>query len=48
MQAVTRNELESFLKYVIARPKKYAGNKWKISELFATWATSGTPVVVEH
>jgi len=48
MQAVKRNELELFLKYVIARPKNYAGNTWKISETFATWIAGGTPTVVEN
>jgi hypothetical protein len=46
MQAATRAELEQFLNYIIARPKKYAGNTWKISEIFATWMVSETPVVV--
>jgi hypothetical protein len=48
MQAVTRNELELFLKYMIARPKNYAGNSWKISEIFATWMDGATPTVVEN
>ena len=48
MQAVTRNELELFLKYIIARPKNYAGNSWKISEIFATWMDGATPTVVEN
>ena len=48
MQAVKRNELEMFLKYVIARPKNYAGKNWKISEVFATWMAEGTPKVVEN
>jgi hypothetical protein len=43
-----RNELELFLKYIIARPKNYAGNTWKISETFATWVAGGTPTVVEN
>jgi len=46
MKLVTRSELESFLKYVAARPKKYAGNDWKISETYATWMSAGTPTVV--
>jgi hypothetical protein len=48
MQIVKRNELELFLKYIIARPKNYAGNTWKISETFATWMVGGTPTVVEE
>lgn len=47
MQAVKRSELESFLKYVKARPKNYAGNSWKISEVFATWMNGATPTVIE-
>ncbi len=47
MQAVKRTELELFLKYINARPKNYAGNTWKITEIFATWMNSATPTVVE-
>jgi hypothetical protein len=43
-----QNELELFLKYIMARPKNYAGNNWKISEIFATWIVGGTPTVVEN
>jgi len=48
MQAVKRSELELFLKYIQARPKNYAGNTWKISEIFATWMAGGTPTVIEN
>ncbi len=48
MQAVKRSELELFLKYMIARPENYAGNSWKISEIFATWMAEGTPTVIEN
>jgi hypothetical protein len=48
MQAVKRSELELFLKYMQARPKNYAGNTWKISEIFATWMAGGTPTVIEN
>jgi len=48
MQAVKRTELESFLRYITARPKNYAGNSWKISEIFATWMNGATPTVVEN
>ncbi|MBL0129874.1 MAG: hypothetical protein IPP43_01080 [Chitinophagaceae bacterium] len=34
-----------FLDYVLARPRLYAGRKWKISEIFATWLSEGAPVV---
>jgi hypothetical protein len=48
MQSATRTELEQFLNYIIARPTKYAGHSWKISEIFATWMVSETPRVVEN
>lgn len=48
MQAVTGKDVTDFIKYIIARPKKYAGNTWKFSEIFATWITSGTPTVIEN
>jgi hypothetical protein len=46
MQAVTRSQLIDFLTYVKARPTKYAGHSWKVSETFATWMVSGTPRVL--
>jgi hypothetical protein len=48
MQAVTMTDFEKFLKYVTVRPKKYASNVWKISEVFATWMISSAPVVAEE
>ena len=48
MQEIKKNELEEFLKYIFARPNKYAGNVWKISEVFATWMINGTPKVKEE
>jgi len=47
MQAITKKDVEKFLKYAIARPRMYAGNVWKVSELFATWMVSKTPEVIE-
>jgi hypothetical protein len=47
MQVITKKDVEKFLKYAAARPAKYAGNVWKVSELFATWMVSKTPEVVE-
>ncbi len=47
MQVATRTELEQFLNYIIARPTKYAGHSWKVSEIFATWMVSETPRVIE-
>lgn len=46
MESVQRSDLEAFLKYLVARPKNYAGNKWKISEVFATWMSEGAPTVI--
>ena len=40
--------LTDFLDYIIARPALYAGRSWKISEIFATWLTSGAPTVVKE
>ncbi|GAB2815780.1 hypothetical protein [Ferruginibacter profundus] len=48
MQTVTNNNVKDFLDYVAARPQKYAGNTWKISETFATWMVSKTPTVVRE
>lgn len=47
MQTITAENVKDFLGYVIVRPNKYAGNTWKISETFATWATAGTPRVIK-
>ena len=47
MQAVTVPEVENFLKYIAARPAKYAGNTWKFSEIMATWMDAGAPTVIE-
>ncbi len=38
-------DLQEFLSYILARPRLYAGNEWKISEIFATWLSSGAPMV---
>ena len=43
MQEATAKEVVEFLDYVIFRPLRYAGNNWKISELFATWMDGGAP-----
>lgn len=47
MQQATRKDLITFLRYINARPQKYAGHSWKISEIFATWMVSGTPHLVD-
>lgn len=43
MQEVTAKEVTAFIDYVIMRPLRYAGNNWKISEIFATWMDAGAP-----
>jgi hypothetical protein len=40
--------VKDFLDYMIARPRLYAGKKWKISEIFATWVSEGAPTVVKE
>jgi hypothetical protein len=35
------------LDYIIARPRLYAGKKWKISEIFATWVSEGALTVIK-
>lgn len=47
MAQAERKELEEFLKYIIARPANYAGNVWKLSEIYATWMINKTPQVIE-
>jgi len=41
------SQVKDLLDYIIARPRLYAGKKWKISEIFATWLTEGAPVPVK-
>lgn len=48
MIETTPSMMRDFLSYVIARPRLYAGQSWKISEIFATWLTSGAPVPVSN
>ncbi|MFN8253417.1 MAG: hypothetical protein U0V75_16225 [Ferruginibacter sp.] len=47
MQTITEKDLKDFFRYIHARPDKYAGQTWKISEITATWMAAGTPVPVE-
>jgi hypothetical protein len=47
MKTCTADEVKKFIEYVIAKPAKYAGNTWRISETFATWMDSGTPTVIK-
>lgn len=48
MEIITRKELEEFFKYIVARPERYAGNTWKLSEIFATWMVSKSPQVIAN
>lgn len=48
MGETTRKDLEEFLKYMVARPQNYAGNTWKISEVYATWITNKSPQVTQR
>ncbi len=47
MEQVQTKQVQTFLKYMIARPNIYAGSCWKISEIFATWMTNKTPAIIE-
>jgi hypothetical protein len=47
MTTCSIDDVNDFLDYMIARPRLYAGHKWKISEIFATWLTSGAPTVIK-
>lgn len=47
MTTCNTSQVKDFMDYVIARPRLYAGKKWKISEIFATWLTEGAPTVVK-
>lgn len=40
-------DLRDFLDYVLVRPKLYAGQEWKLSEIFATWLSNGAPSVIK-
>ncbi|MBT3935947.1 MAG: hypothetical protein HOF35_16955 [Bacteroidetes bacterium] len=48
MENVEISDLSDFLDYLIARPRKYMGEDWKISEVYATWIVSGAPRVVKN
>ncbi|MFI5131223.1 MAG: hypothetical protein ACHQFX_14570 [Chitinophagales bacterium] len=43
-----KQDVKDFLEYITARPNLYAGHEWKISEIFATWLSEGTPTVVKN
>jgi hypothetical protein len=43
MAECNAGDVRRFLEYVIEHPRLYAGNEWKISEIFATWIKNGAP-----
>jgi hypothetical protein len=47
MKMIEASDVLLFLEYVNARPSKYKGNTWKISETFATWMHGGAPEVIK-
>ena len=48
MQQITNTDVTDFLDYMIARPRLYAGNDWKIAEVFATWMDGGAPTIIKE
>ncbi len=44
MASLTEDDIAMFLGYVKAKPKKYIGKIWKISETFATWLLNNAPM----
>ena len=48
MMICGKGDVTDFLEYMIARPRLYAGHEWKISEIFATWLSEGTPTVIKN
>lgn len=48
MKEAEVSDLQDFLVYMAKRPVLYAGNNWKVSEVFATWLTSGAPTVIRQ
>lgn len=45
MKSCRQEQVLDFLRYMLARPRLYAGREWKISEIFATWLQGGAPTV---
>lgn len=48
MIACNKKDVTDFLAYMIARPSLYAGQEWKVSEVFATWLSEGVPTVFKN
>lgn len=47
MAASEESDVRNFLNYVRLRPRPYMGERWKISEVYATWLVSNSPMPVE-
>ena len=47
MTECQQKDVINFFDYIIARPRLYAGKTWKVSEIFATWASEGAPTVIK-
>lgn len=45
MKNCRKEQVMDFLRYMLARPRLYAGREWKIAEIYATWLQSGAPTV---
>ncbi len=48
MMQAEKNDVKRFFSYIEARPAKYIGQKWKISEIFATWIVEGAPEPIKE
>jgi hypothetical protein len=44
----TNEDVKDFLDYIVVRPQLYAGKEWKLSEIYATWLSSGLPTVIKE
>jgi hypothetical protein len=47
MEASTEQDLLDFFAYVNYKPEKYRDHSWKLSEVYATWMVSETPMPAE-
>lgn len=48
MKTCSKTDVTDFLEYMIVRPRLYTGRQWKISEIFATWLSEGSPTVIKN
>ncbi len=47
MKKAKEKDVQDFFSYIKVRPQKYAGNEYRISEIYATWIAAGCPVPVK-